>query len=122
MNTDMGSAEIDSYISTFPEHVQKRLRALREMVRMLAPEANEKISYQMPTFCLHGNLVHFAAYPKHIGFYPTPSGIANFIEELSRYKHAKGSVQFPLNEPMPMDLIERIVRYRVEENRAKAKD
>ena len=91
------------------------------LIRFAAPGAQEKISYQMPTFYLNGNLVHFAAYAKHIGFYPTPSGIEKFKRELSEYKHAKGSVQFPQGEPLPVDLIEKIVRFRVEENLNKGK-
>lgn len=87
---------------------------------MAAPEAEEKISYQMPTFALYGNLVHFAAHKNHIGFYPTPSGIEAFKEELSAYKGAKGSVQFPLDQPMPYDLISKIVKFRVKENVEKA--
>jgi uncharacterized protein YdhG (YjbR/CyaY superfamily) len=114
-------ATIDEYIQGFPEPVQSKLKELRRLVQEIAPEAQEKISYQMPTFYLNGNLVHFAAHPKHIGFYPAPSGIAEFKAELSRYKHAKGSVQFPLDEPLPMDLIQKIVVFRVEENRKKEK-
>jgi len=91
------------------------------LIRLAAPGAEEKISYQMPTFYLNGNLVHFAAYAKHIGFYPTPSGIEKFKRELSEYKHAKVSVQFPQGEPLPVDLIEKIVRFRVEENLNKGK-
>lgn len=120
MTIDQGSRSVDAYISTFPQDVQAKLNALRGLVRKLAPEATEKISYRIPTFYLHGNLVHYAAYPKHIGFYPTSSGIANFQEELSGYKNAKGSVQFPLDKPLPMDLIARIVQFRVEENLARA--
>jgi len=112
---------IDDYIRSCPEPIQGRLEELRRLVREIAPEAKEKISYQMPTFFLNGNLVHFAAHPNHIGFYPTPSGIAKFEDELSRYKHAKGSVQFPLDEPLPVDLIRRIVRFRVDENSKKSK-
>lgn len=114
------SQSIDEYISTAPEEAQEKLNELRNLIRRVAPEAQEKISYQMPTFYLKGNLVHFAAHARHIGFYPTPSGITEFNGELAGYKHAKGSVQFPLDEPLPLDLIERIVRFRVEENRAKA--
>jgi uncharacterized protein YdhG (YjbR/CyaY superfamily) len=116
-----GYTTIDEYIEACPAPVQGRLHELRLLVREIAPDAQEKISYQMPTFFLNGNLVHFAAYPNHIGFYPTPSGIAAFKDELSRFKHAKGSVQFPLDEPLPLDLIGRIVRFRVEENRKKSK-
>ena len=112
---------IDDYISFFPEHVQKKLTELRVLIRQIAPDAQEKISYQMPTFYLNGNLVHFAAYAKHIGFYPTPSGIAKFKRELSGYKHSKGSVQFPLDRSLPIELIKKIVKYRVEENIKKGK-
>ncbi|MBN1372776.1 MAG: DUF1801 domain-containing protein [Anaerolineaceae bacterium] len=111
---------IDDYIAQFPEEVQKTLRELRAVIRAAAPDAEEKISYQMPTFYLNGNLVHFAAYKNHIGFYPAPSGIEHFKEELSGYAGAKGSVQFPLDQPIPFDLIMRITEFRAEENRAKA--
>jgi uncharacterized protein YdhG (YjbR/CyaY superfamily) len=107
---------IDAYITGFPAPVQRQLRELRATTRAAAPEAEEVISYQMPTFRLHGNLVHFAAYTGHIGFYPAPRGIAAFQERLSRYKGAKGSVQFPLGEPLPLELIAEIVRFRVAEN------
>jgi uncharacterized protein YdhG (YjbR/CyaY superfamily) len=110
---------IDDYIAAFDPEVQDILIKIRNLIKELAPEATEKISYQMPTFYLNGNLVHFAAYQKHIGFYPTPSGIEAFQEELSKYKGAKGSVQFPLNQPIPYDLIRRIVLYRLEEARNK---
>ena len=112
-------ADIDQYISTFPDDVQKILNELRTLIKEEAPKASEKISYQMPTFFLNGNLIHFAGYKKHIGIYPTPSGIDAFREELDAYKNAKGSVQFPLDKPMPWDLIRRIVRFRVEENTKK---
>jgi uncharacterized protein YdhG (YjbR/CyaY superfamily) len=111
-----GFDSIDEYIATFSEDIQKILQELRAVVKAAAPEATEKISYQMPTFFLKGNLVHFAAYNKHIGFYPTPSGIEAFQEELSVYKSAKGSIQFPIDQPLPFDLIRRIVHYRVAEN------
>lgn len=107
---------IDEYIAKFPIEVQEKLQKIRKIVRDAAPEATEKISYQMPTFYLYGNLVHFAAYKKHIGFYPTPSGITSFDEELAPYKRAKGSVIFPLDKPIPYDLIDKIVRFRVDEN------
>ncbi|MDH6428346.1 MULTISPECIES: iron chaperone [Paenibacillus] len=107
---------IDAYISGFSLEVQEILNTLRKVIKEAAPEAEEKISYQMPTFALHGNLVHFAAYPKHIGFYPTPSGINAFKDELSGYKGAKGSVQFPIDKPMPYELISKIVTFRVAEN------
>ena len=111
---------VDEYISCFPKDVQAKLEKLRATIREAAPEAEEKISYQMPTFALEGNLVHFAAYKKHIGFYPTPSGIKKFKEKLSAYKGAKGSVQFPLDEPIPYELVRKIVAYRVKENLEKA--
>ncbi len=107
---------IDCYISQFPPDVQKRLHLLREMIRKAAPEAEERIAYEMPTYYLNGNLVHFAAFKKHIGLYPTPSGIAAFREELAEYKNAKGSVQFPHSRPLPYDLIRRIIEFRVDEN------
>ncbi|WP_370575321.1 iron chaperone [Methanomethylovorans sp.] len=92
---------------------------LRKIIRESAPEAEEAISYGMPTFKLNGNLVHFAAYKNHIGFYPTPSGIIAFKGELSSYKQAKGSVQFPIDEPIPFDIVKQIVEFRVKENKAK---
>lgn len=107
---------IDEYISTFPENVQRILNELRQAIKKAAPQAEETINYQMPTFTLNGNLVHFAAFQNHIGFYPTPSGIEAFKQELARYKGAKGSVQFPIDEPLPLPLIHRIVEYRVKEN------
>ncbi|CAH1214527.1 hypothetical protein PAECIP111893_03811 [Paenibacillus plantiphilus] len=107
---------IDDYISLFPPEVQERLETLRKVIKEAAPDAQERINYQMPTFVLHGNLVHFAAYKKHIGFYPAPSGIAAFKQELSVYKGAKGSVQFPLEKPLPYELISRIVKFRAAEN------
>lgn len=112
---------VDTYIRQFPADVQVILQEIRQVIREVAPEADEKISYQMPTFFLGGNLVHFAAYKNHVGFYPAPSGIEKFKKELSKYKGAKGSVQFPLNEPMPLDLIRKIVAFRVAENQAKVK-
>jgi len=112
---------IDEYIHTFPEPVQKMLLELREVIKKEAPDAQEKISYQMPTFFLNGNLVHFAAYDHHLGFYPTSSGIEAFKSELSVYKNAKGSVQFPIDKPLPFELIKKIVRFRVEENSRKKK-
>ena len=111
---------IDEYIAPYPLHVQEILQNIRRTIHEAAPEATEKISYQMPTFFLHGNLVHFAAFTNHIGFYPVPSGIEAFKEELSVYKQGKGSVQFPLEQPMPYELIRRIVLFRVQENLKKA--
>jgi uncharacterized protein YdhG (YjbR/CyaY superfamily) len=113
---------IDEYIKTFPKEVQDILKRLRETIRKAAPDAEEKISYQMPTFYLNGNLVHFAAYKKHIGFYPTSSGIRAFKKELSFYKTAKGTVQFPIDKPLPLELIGKIVKFRVLENLRKYED
>jgi len=110
---------IYEYIGTFPKHVQKKLESIRKLIAKLAPDAQEKTSYQMPTFYLNGNLVHFAGFQNHIGFYPTPHGISEFQKELSKYKNGKGSVQFPLDEPLPMKLIERMVKYRIQKNRNK---
>jgi uncharacterized protein YdhG (YjbR/CyaY superfamily) len=107
---------IDEYILKFSPEVQEILNTIRTVIKEAAPDAVEKISYQMPTFALHGNLVHFAAFKNHIGFYPAPSGIEAFKEELSQYKGAKGSVQFPIGKPMPYELISRIVKFRVAEN------
>lgn len=120
-NKQPGFMSIDEYIATFPEATQKILQEVRETVHAAAPEATEKISYQMPTFYLNGNLVHFAAFKKHLGFYPAPRGIEAFKDELAAYAGAKGSVQFPLDQPMPLDLISRIVKFRAAENRAKPK-
>ncbi|UNK18793.1 DUF1801 domain-containing protein [Paenibacillus sp. N3/727] len=111
---------MDDYISQFPHEVQAILETLRKVIKESAPDAKEKITYQMPTFVLHGNLVHFAAYKNHIGFYPAPSGINAFKHELSKYKGAKGSVQFPIDKPLPYELIRKIVQFRVAENIEKA--
>ena len=108
--------DIDKYISGFPKEIQTMLEQIRLTIRQAAPEAEETIKYAMPTFVLNGNLVHFAAFKNHIGFYPVPSGIEAFKKELSVYKGAKGSVQFPLDKPMPLDLITKIVEFRVKEN------
>lgn len=115
-------SSIDEYISQFPPDIQEILQRLREVIKEAAPEAQEKISYQMPTFALHGNLVHFAAHKKHIGFYPAPSGIEAFKDQLSGYKGAKGSVQFPIEKPLPYELVKDIVKFRVEENVKQAKE
>ncbi len=114
---DAAPTTIDDYIARYPEEVQMILNRIRAIIREEAPDATEKISYQMPTFYLNGNLVHFGAFKNHIGLYPTPSGVEAFQEELSAYKGAKGSVQFPLDRPFPYDLIRRIVAYRVAEAR-----
>ena len=112
---------IDDYIRSFPGHIQQKLEDMRGAIRELAPGAEEKISYRMPAFYLNGVLVYFAAFSKHIGFYPTSGGIAAFKSELAKYKHAKGSVQFPIDEPLPMGLIKKIVQFRIEENIKKKK-
>ena len=120
-NNQAGFNSMDEYIATFPEEIRKILEEIRATVRAVAPDAQEKISYQMPTFFLKGNLVHFAAFKNHIGFYPTPSGTQAFRDEISIYQGAKGSIRFPLDQPMPLDLIRRIVEFRVQENLDKAK-
>ena len=108
--------EIDRYIAEFSDDIQEKLRKLRQVIRDAAPDAAEVISYRMPTFMLNGNLVHFAAFKNHIGFYPTPSAITAFEKELSPYKTSKGAVQFPFDKPVPYDLVEKIVKFRVKEN------
>jgi uncharacterized protein YdhG (YjbR/CyaY superfamily) len=107
---------MDEYIAAFPKNVQVILENLRQVIKESAPGAEEAMAYGIPTFRLNGNLVHFAAYKNHIGFYPTSSGIAAFKKELSPYKQSKGTVQFPIDRPMPFALIKKIVRYRVKEN------
>jgi uncharacterized protein YdhG (YjbR/CyaY superfamily) len=112
--------DIDEYIASFPSDVRDLLEKVRMTIRSAAPHAEERISYQMPTFAQKGDLVHFAAWTKHIGFYPGSSGVASFKRELSAYVGAKGSVQFPLDKPIPFGLISRIVKFRVKENLQKA--
>ena len=113
---------MDAYIACFPKEVQGILEKIRETIRKAAPGAVEAISYQIPTFKLNGsNLVHFAAWKDHIGFYATPSGNVAFKKELSKYKVAKGSIQFPLDEPIPYDLVTKIAKFRVTETQAKKK-
>ena len=108
---------VDEYIALFPPDIRKLLEKVRETIRKAVPKAEEVISYQMPTFKLNGKaLVYFAGYEKHIGFYPVPSGIAAFKKELSVYKQGKGSVQFPLDKPLPLELIKEIVEFRAKEN------
>jgi len=124
MKTDQTAPKtIDEYIAGFPHDVQEILEKIRITIRKAAPDAKETINYQIPTFTLNGNLVHFAAFKKHIGFYPTPTGIEKFKRELAVYEGAKGSVKFPLDKPIPFALISRIVKFRVKENldRAAAK-
>ncbi len=111
---------IDDYIAGFPPDIQEILEKIRLTIKQAAPEAEETISYQMPTFTLIGNLVHFAAFKSHIGFYPTPSGTEKFQKELSIYKGGKGSIRFPLDQPIPFALIGKIVKFRVKENLARA--
>jgi uncharacterized protein YdhG (YjbR/CyaY superfamily) len=112
----VGFVSIDEHIATFPEEIQKILEELRATIKAAAPDAEEKISYQMPTFFLKGNLVHFAAFKNHIGLYPTPSGTRAFKRELSIYQGAKGSIKFPIDKPLPLKLIRKIVKFRVAEN------
>jgi uncharacterized protein YdhG (YjbR/CyaY superfamily) len=121
METKKSFTSIDEYIASFPKETQKILKEIRATIKAAAPQAEEKISYQMPTFFLNGNLIHFAAFKNHIGLYPTPSGTEAFKEEIAKYKAAKGSIQLPIDEPMPLKLISRIVKFRVAENLQKAK-
>lgn len=110
----------DEYILQFPLEIQEILNTLRKVIQDAAPDAKEKISYNMPAFVLHGNLVYFAAYKNHIGFYPTSSGIHAFQDEIKGYKSSKGAVQFPLDKALPYKLISKIVKFRVDENLKKA--
>ena len=114
-------ATIDEYIAAWPPEIRLLLEQMRDTIRKAAPAAQEKISYGIPTFTLHGNLVHFAAFKNHIGFYPSPSGIAEFKKALSAYEGAKGSVQFKYGKSLPLPLIAKIVRYRVMKNMEKTK-
>lgn len=117
MKTSNG--HIDTYINTFPPQVRTTLLSLKETIQRAAPEAEETIKYGIPTFVYHGNLVHFAAYKHHIGFYPTPSAIKAFQAEVTEYKQSKGAIQFPLNAPLPLTLISKMVKFRVRENKEK---
>jgi len=119
MDQKSGFQSIDEYIAACPSDIQALLSDMRKAIRETAPAVREKISYQMPTFDYFGNLVHFAAYEKHIGFYPAPSAIEKFSQELAPYKTSKGAVQFPLSQPIPIDLIKEIVKFRVSENSQK---
>ena len=112
---------IDDYITMHPKNIQELLEKMRATIKKAAPKAEETINYAIPTFILEGNLVHFAAFKNHIGFYPTPSGIEAFKKELSVYEGAKGSIQFPIDKPLPLALIGKIVKFRVKENLKKAK-
>ena len=107
---------IDTYIAGFPEATQRLLQEIRRAIKTAAPEAAETINYGIPTFTLNGNLVHFAGYANHIGFYPGSSGVKAFEDELSAYQFAKGSIQFPINCPLPLTLVPKIVKFRVKEN------
>ena len=113
---------IDEYIANFPEEIQSLLNQVRSIINQAAPDAEESIGYGMPAYKLYGRpLVYFAGFKNHIGFYATPTGHAEFAKELSKYKQGKGSVQFPINQPMPLELIAQIVEFRVIENQEKAK-
>lgn len=118
MNTAITT--IDEYIASFPESTQVLLQQMRSTIIKAAPKAEEAISYGMPTFKLQGNLVHFAGYKNHIGFYPSPSGITAFANELKKYKTSKGAIQFPVDDKLPLTLVTKIVKFRVKENLAKA--
>jgi uncharacterized protein YdhG (YjbR/CyaY superfamily) len=120
MKTDV-PANIDEYIAGFPRDVQKILQKIRKTIQQAAPDAEEAIKYQIPTFVFNGNLVHFAAYQNHIGLYPAPRGVEAFKKEMDHYQGGKGTVRFPLDEPIPYDLITRIVKFRVKKNREKTK-
>ncbi len=121
MANDSTASPIDDYIAGFPPETQKVLEEVRALIKSVAPDATETISYAIPTFDLNGHhLVHFAGFANHVGFYPTPSGVEAFKDELKPYKSAKGSVQFPLGQPMPMDLIRRMVELRLGENTGKS--
>lgn len=111
---------VDEYIALHPKAVQKKLKELRAAIKSAAPQAVEKISYQMPAYALHGNLVYFGAYKTHIGFYPAPRGIEAFKDQLAKYEGAKGTVKFPLDKPLPLALIKKIVKFRAAENMKKA--
>jgi uncharacterized protein YdhG (YjbR/CyaY superfamily) len=117
-----GVGSMDEYIRGFPEEVQKILQEVRSTIKKAVPDAEETISYRMPAFRLKGILLYFAAYRRHIGLYPTASGIAAFKDELTGYKSAKGSVQFPIDQPMPLELIARIAKYRAEVNTGKSSE
>ena len=117
--SDANAATIDDYIAGHPPKIRARLSAMRKTIRKHAPGAEEKISYRIPTFYLDGNLVHFAAFDRHVGFYPGAAAIATFKDALAPYKGAKGSVQFPHDEPLPLELVAEIVRFRVAQQATK---
>jgi len=121
MKTKPTFSNTDEYIACFPTQTQKILYQIRKTIQLAAPDAEELISYQMPAFKQNGVLVYFAAYKKHIGFYPTASGVIAFQDQILEYKSSKGAIQFPIDKPMPLDLIGRIVKYRIEANALKSK-
>jgi uncharacterized protein YdhG (YjbR/CyaY superfamily) len=112
---------IDEYIATFPKDVQVKLSEIREVIKKAAPKAEEAIKYGIPTYVLHGNLVHFGGFKSHLGFYPAPQGIAEFKKELSSYKGSKGAIQFPYDQPLPKSLIAKIVKFRIAKTLEKQK-
>jgi uncharacterized protein YdhG (YjbR/CyaY superfamily) len=112
-------ATVDEYLAEMPPATREKLESIRQTIHDAAPEATEKIAYGIPTFVLHGNLVHFAGYEHHIGFYPGSSGVGRFSDELEAYETSKGTIRFPLEAPVPLDLVRRIVEFRVCENRAR---
>ena len=118
---DKKYTNIDEYVSSFPTDIQKILQNLRQVIHAAAPEAQEVISYSMPAFKLNGILVYFAAFKDHIGFFPTSSGVSAFSKELAPYDTSKGTIRFPLDEPIPVNLIKKIVKFRAQENRNKKK-
>lgn len=120
-NAKQAPTTIDEYIAQFPDDVQERLQTMRATIHAAAPDATEAIAYGMPTFRFNGNLVHFGAFKSHIGFYPTPNGLDEFKARLAVYKGAKGSVQFPFDQPLPLELVTDIVKFRLEENSQKKK-
>jgi uncharacterized protein YdhG (YjbR/CyaY superfamily) len=120
-STESSSQEVESFISRYPAEVQEILYKIRSIIKEVAPDAQEKLNYGIPTFTLNGNLVHYSGFKDHIGFYPTPSGVEKFKKQLSKYEGAKGSVKFPLDQPIPYDLIRKIAEFRVKEQRAKSK-
>jgi uncharacterized protein YdhG (YjbR/CyaY superfamily) len=121
MNSEQRHTDIDEYIAGFSPEIRKKLTEIRAIIKKAAPDAEEKISYNMPAFAQNGILVYFAAFKNHIGFFPTASPIQIFKEDLKEYKWSKGTIQFPLDRPLPSDLISRIVNFKVNENKEKAK-
>jgi uncharacterized protein YdhG (YjbR/CyaY superfamily) len=119
--TKKGFTTVDEYIASFPKNIQIILRELRQAIREAAPEAEESISYQMPAFKLNGTLMWFAAFKNHIGLYPKITAIEVFKQELAGYEVSKGTIRFPINEPVPLNLVKKIVKYRVKENLGKKK-